>query len=459
VRDTTARPGNRLTLALATLLALHVVAIPLMLRIAFRTPRQETIVGHVEQLARHEQAADSWRPMAAAQAFADGNPGQDIYDEIFFKRKVKFQYAPTSLLYVRHLSRAALNVLSWAAFWVAVAVTVLIFRDAHARKAPALPALLLVAGLAATFYPLVKGYTLGQIQVWVDAMFACSVWAWLRGWKRTAGIALGLACLIKPPLAPLALWAVLRREWRLAAGFAATCALGVALSVAVYGVASHLSYARVLSYIAERGEAYYPNQSFNGLLNRWYANGTNLEFDDHAFSPPHPIVTPATAGFAVALYALALLLPVRMRSRDGRFDLAIIALTATMASPIAWEHHYGVLLPVFALIVPAALDQRPLGRWTAPMLTASFLLTAQYLQPAQRLASTPFNPLQSYVLLGAALLLVLAFAGVLRSAWTIGDHLKAVVPAAGFELSPVRTVVASDSLNARDTDGNTLADN
>jgi alpha-1,2-mannosyltransferase len=406
---------GRLTFALATVLAVHAVAIPLMLRLGFGTPRPDTIVGHVERLVHRQQAADSWRPMAAAQAFADANPGRDIYEEIFFRRKVKFQYAPTSLLYVRHLPRATLNVLSWAAVWMTIVLTVLIFRDAHAGNAPAMRASLVVAGLAATFYPLLKGYTLGQIQVWVDALFACSVWAWLRGLKRTAGVALGLACLIKPPLVPLALWAMIRREWRLAAGFATTFAVGVAVSVAIYGLASHLSYVRVLSYIAERGEAYYPNQSFNGLLNRWYSNGSNLEFDDHAFSPPHPIVAIGTTASALALYSLALLLPARIPSRDRRFDLAIITLTATMASPIAWEHHYGVLLPVFALVVPAALDQRPLGRWTAALLVASFLLTAQYVQPVQRLASTPVNPLQSYVLLGAVFLLILACAGVLRS--------------------------------------------
>ena len=407
---------DRLTLALVVLLAAHTVAIPLILRVAFGTARAETIVGQVERVVRRSQAADSWRPMMAAQAYADANPGGDIYEEIFFRRRIKFQYAPTSLLSVDHLSRGALNRLSWTAFWITVGFTVLVFRDALRRNGP-VPALslIVVAGLAMTFYPLLKGYTLGQIQVWVDALFACAVWGWLRGWKWAAGIALGLACLIKPPLAPLALWALLRGEWRLGAGFAFACATGLVLSVVLYGVPSHLSYVRVLSYIAERGEAYYPNQSFNGLLNRWFENGANLTFDDHAFSPPHPIVSAGTALTSVVLLALALVVPIWTCRGDRRLDLAIMTLTATMASPIAWEHHYGVLLPVFAMLTPVTLEQRPLGGWTGPMLALAFLLTAQYLEPAQLLALTSWNPLQSYVLFGGLLVLALAYAGLSRS--------------------------------------------
>ena len=33
-------------------------------------------------------------------------------------------------------------------------------------------------------------------------------------------------------------------------------------------------------------------------------------------------------------------------------DFCLAALSFTMASPIAWEHHYGILLPILAAIVP-----------------------------------------------------------------------------------------------------------
>jgi hypothetical protein len=285
---------------------------------------------------------------------------------------------------------------------------------APAGRLDLLVACLVVAGLCLTFYPLIKGYSLGQIQVWVNAIFAFVVWGWYRGWRVGTGICLGVACLIKPPLAPLALWALVRREWRILAGAAVAGGAGLALSIGLYGLSSHLSYVRVLAFISERGEAYYPNHSFNGLLNRWLSNGDNLAFQDFEFSPANPIVSAGTTIAAVALLLLALTLPAKRREGDRRFDLPIMVLTATMTSPIAWEHHYGVVLPIFAVLMPAMLEVSTLRRWMAASLALSFVLIGQYVEPAQRLAETAFNPLQSYVLFGGLLLLATAYGAMLR---------------------------------------------
>ena len=78
-----------------------------------------------------------------------------------------------------------------------------------------------------------------------------------------------------------------------------------------------------------------------------------------------------------------------------------------MASPIAWEHHYGLLLPVFALLLPA-LRRRPLfGSATLPLLAGAYVLTSHTLRITDALARTPWNAVQSYILLGALVMLVL----------------------------------------------------
>jgi len=406
------------------LLAVQAIGIPLALRAAFRTARDETIVGQFERFARWMQTDDSWRPMEAARSYARTHPGSDIYDEIFFRRKVKFQYPPSSLLFVAGLSRRALNLVSWCCVWLTAAFTVLLFRksmqatDVAADRDPAvdgLAASLAVAGLCLAFYPLIKGYTLGQIQVWVDALFAASLWAWYAGRQAAAGVCLGIACLIKPPLVLLALWALVRRQGRMLAGMLAVGVLGVALSVAIYGVSSHLSYLRVLSFISQRGEAYYPNQSFNGLLNRWLANGDNLEFQDFEFSPPNAVVAGATMAAAGILLVLALIVPPLRRPDDGRFDLPLMAATATIVSPIAWEHHYGVFPPIMAVLTPALLDQAHAPRRVGLLLALSFILIGQYFAPAQRLSNTSLNPLQSYVFFGALLLLMTGYTVIMRT--------------------------------------------
>jgi hypothetical protein len=87
-------------------------------------------------------------------------------------------------------------------------------------------------------------------------------------------------------------------------------------------------------------------------------------------------------------------------------DFSIMALCLTMASPIAWEHHYGILLPIFAFLAPTLLERRVLGALTIPVLCTSYLLSSSYFHVAKRLAATPLNVLQSYLFFGALLLLV-----------------------------------------------------
>ncbi len=76
-----------------------------------------------------------------------------------------------------------------------------------------------------------------------------------------------------------------------------------------------------------------------------------------------------------------------------------------MASPIAWEHHYGILLPIFALFAPLCLAQRPFGRCSGWYLLSAFFLTSQRLDLTNRLADTHLNILQSYLFFGALLML------------------------------------------------------
>jgi hypothetical protein len=175
-----------------------------------------------------------------------------------------------------------------------------------------------------------------------------------------------------------------------------------------------VSYLRVLSFISQRGEAYYPNQSINGLLNRWLSNGDNLHFQDFEFSPPNAAVSAATIAAAGMLLLFALFVPALRQPDDPRFDLPLMAATATIISPIAWEHHYGVFPPIMAVLAPAVLDHARAPRQAGLLLALSFILIAQYFAPAQRLANTVFNPLQSYVFFGALLLLATGYTGMMR---------------------------------------------
>lgn len=410
-----------ITRKLCALLLFHGVVVTLGLHLAFSVPRAGTLAHHVDAFAARSQAGDSWKPMAAARVTASEHPGASIYEEVFFRNQTKFQYPPTSLLFVGSLGRPALNAISWCAVWLTVLITVVLFEGALRQTGTPIGGVadrtlraLVLAALALTFYPLVKAYSLGQIQVWIDLAFAALVWAWWRGAPGLSGVALGLVCLIKPHFILLAGWGVARKQWRFASACAGTVAAGLALSLAAFGLPSHLDYLRVISYISRRGEAFYANQSMNGLLNRAFGNGDSLVWHGNAFPPEHAGVYAGTLLLGAVLVGAALLLP-RRAVRGSLLDLSIGALTIVVVSPIAWEHHFGILLPLLAVTTPRLLSGPHAARWTPVVLGTAFVLTGQYFEPAQRLASSWLNVLQSYVLIGALLLLAVWHKAARRS--------------------------------------------
>src|SRR5262249_37752851 len=99
---------------------------------------------------------------------------------------------------------------------------------------------------------------------------------------------------------------------------------------------------------------------------------------------------------------------------DRTFDFSTMALSLTMASPIAWEHHYGILLPVFALLLASSL-----GHWVRVLLLAgSYVLISNFFSAANALAWTYLNFAQSYVLFGALIVLMLLHTA--RPGWQLG---------------------------------------
>ena len=369
---------------------------------------------------------DSWMPMREALVYLDGadeaSDAKLLYEEILFERGIKLQYPPMSLLPVDALRRTAvgaddpvLNGISWVAVLGCALFSAAIFVVASRRLDPARGGavdaveFVLVAAAGLAFYPLVRGYYLGQIQTWIDFLTAAVALAWLLGGRGSAGVLAGLACLIKPQLGVALLWAAARGHWRFAVGQVCVVGVAVVASVLLYGFANHVDYAEALAFLGRHGEGFHPNQSVNGLLNRMLDNGNNLEWEGSSFAPFHPFVYGATVATSLALLAGALLWRrralVATRSEPAALaDLGLLIVTVTLASPIAWTHHYGALLPVFALALPLARAARLSWLGLVPLALA-WLLIADNFRVFNRLADTPWNFLQSYVFFGGLLLL------------------------------------------------------
>lgn len=365
-------------------------------------------------LLRLRQEGDSWGPMLQAFEYVEREvQPKNLYEKIFFTRHVKFQYPPTALLPLWLLSKTlpadrweqALSAASLAFLAASIAASAWLLNASLARRGEGGPAAwLLGIGLALAFYPLVKAYSLGQVQTWVNGLYALALACWVTSRERAAGALVGLMCLIKPHYVVFALWGVLRKRRDFVVSLLAVGALGLAASLALFGVANHLEYLDVVAFLSRRGEAYFPNQSLNGLLNRALHNGNNLHWMGASFAPYHPLVFWCTSVSALVLL-LAALQARGVRSRGDGADFSMLALSVTLASPIAWEHHYGILPPIYAATLGGFAAAPVLGPSTLGWLALSYGLTSNYIGMTNLLADTRWNPLQSYLYFGALLLL------------------------------------------------------
>ncbi len=209
-----------------------------------------------------------------------------------------------------------------------------------------------------------------------------------------------LTC-VKPQFVLLLLWMAVRRRWSAAAAFLATAAALLALSVLVFGWRNNLEYLHVLAGLSRKAQSHFANQSMFGTLNRAIGNGENISYTPLLYTPYIRWVYVATVATALALVGAVLLFPWgRMRGSAG--ELAAMGIVSVAASPMAWEHHYGIVPAALAWLwfAHACWQQRP--PW---LLGLSALLTLNAWLGFNRLAEFHgWNVLQSYMYFGALLL-------------------------------------------------------
>jgi hypothetical protein len=426
--------ARRLTVGLAVFFVLAVLALNGAMAYLLPSPLNETTLNHTWNTLRGQSGDDSWGAMIVALDHVRAKPNEPLYSEIFFKQHYRFQYPPSSLFVLQAMLTAGrdnvrLNdtpggpwptvndILGWVAIAVTAAAVAMIaqmrLRPILTSDTPALQwtRIALAVAFSLTFYPIVKAYTLGQIQVLINALLAVAVLAWMKGRQHTSGVLVGLVALIKPHYGLVLLWSALRRNWGFTIASAAVIAIGLAAAVAVFGFANHLDYLRVISFLSQHGEAYFPNQSVNGVLNRLAGISAPdlyviMDLPAGKFPPFNLLVYGATLVSSLALIGLGLYHGYTRTGRTNPVPLAFMLLCTTMAAPVAWEHHYGVTLPMFAIVLASSLG---CARRTY-LLIASYLLVATFFPVTNLLAQTWLNIAQSTLLIGAVILLWLLWA-------------------------------------------------
>ena len=215
----------------------------------------------------------------------------------------------------------------------------------------------LVGLLAFVFLPIINAYNLGQVQTLLNFMLMAAALLWLRGSRISPAILIGLTCWLKPQMSLFLLWGLLRRQWSFAISLSITLLAGLSLSLVVFGWHNTAEYVQVLSYLGRRGDAMFWNQSLNGLLHRLMHVGSPVT-SYFGYPPFNRTIYLATLLSSAAMVLLALAVPMLRQMTATTSDFLIYAMACTMASPIVWQHHYGVFFLVFLLWIPEGWQHR-----------------------------------------------------------------------------------------------------
>ncbi len=356
------------------------------------------------------QWTDSWLPMMKSLDYFKAHPTLPIYDAKLYDTLIYSLASELPLVAMRKIGMSdaamlrALAIGSWLAVWGVAAVSIAMGRWLLRRRGEKLTWPAVVAVVLATLgcYPLIKGYSLGNAQTFLSFGFAVMLLLWTTGRERWAGVVAALMTAVKPQFILLLVWMLVRKRWGAVWAFVACGVVLIAASVAVFGWHNNLDYLGVLAGLSHKAQSHYANQSMFGTINRMIFNGENIGYTPYVYTPYIPWVYRVTVATSLVLVGLVLVYP-WMGLRGSTADLAAMGIVSVAASPMAWEHHYGIVVGIaaWAWFAHACwMKKRPWVLGVAVFLCLNFLPAFNYLADRRG-----WNVLQSYLYFGALLLM------------------------------------------------------
>lgn len=290
-------------------------------------------------------------------------------------------------------------VLAALALPVLVAALALLGRlgDLSDRERTAAAGLFLLDG--PLYYSLREGNLTHFVLLLLVAALACRA----ADRDRTAGALFAASAILKPPLALLAAYYLVRREWKVFGSAALVAAATLAASVAIFGVELHERwFDECVRPFLGRPVVAFNGQSIDAGLAR-------LVVRDHLrdWRPVTVGLGVRAAGAAAVLAVWAAVVAAMARSGRARtpalerVEVSIVLVVALVTSPLSWSHYYLLCL------IPACLAlgrgfPGPLDRSSRALLFAgTFLL------------SLPVAYVKAYTLVGRLLVSYTLIGGLL----------------------------------------------
>jgi len=220
--------------------------------------------------------------------------------------------------------------------------------------------------------PLISGIKYGNLSYFILAAMAGGLLLLRSGRPGLAGVILGVATVIKPPLALFGLFFLFRREWRALAGYTATGLATILLSLLVFGWADNFYWfeTSIVQYSGTWLDAFNV-QSITAFIQR-LTDGAGLREWMTATSP-----APAEKLAAQLISALLLLLGgaaclrkplpedaealARVKSERRDLQFLLVICLCLVCSPLTWTHYYLWLLMPIAFFLSWGAQGLP--RW------------------------------------------------------------------------------------------------
>jgi hypothetical protein len=291
-------------------------------------------------------------------------PAQELHDELYCF------YPPPSLLMFLPLGwfefRTAMAL--WYAVQLGVlAVDVWLLTRLLTERAR-FDDLALVAAAVLIFRPVTTTVTLAQTNFLILLMLLLF---WGDRERARGGVWLGLAMIVKPWVAVVGLYLLVRKKWSTIATFAATLMLILAATAAIFGpkiFSQHLYGDKLL--------AVYPyaqtmNQSLVGVLMR---HGPELA------AGQSPLLSPWYLGIAAAMTGWTVFCLFRFRQAADDWALAMVIVLGMIIYPPTLAH-YSV-----ALLIPVMLWWRDLAARRGQVALAGTLVLTTFLLVALKLS-------------------------------------------------------------------------
>ncbi|WP_088343701.1 MULTISPECIES: glycosyltransferase family 87 protein [Rhodomicrobium] len=204
--------------------------------------------------------------------------------------------------------------------------------------------------------PLLNSLREGNSTHFVLLIMIAGVWAWQEKHDFLAGFAFGICAAIKPLLALIGIYFLVRRRWGVVAGGATSIGIAVLLSLAVFGVQGNLLwYDEAVKPYLGHAVAAFNVQSIDGFLIRLSTGaGELLYWGPIEPSPLHKIARHVS--FLVLLGGFGWLMWRAERARlispqtgagvtgHDLLQFSMVLILSMLLSPAAWTHYYLVFI-------------------------------------------------------------------------------------------------------------------